>query len=136
MTSTDLAVSILSVHYMVARYPTGRPMSALCAGCEWTASFGSGDQARKAHAAHVLDVLNADDVTVVDADARLFAAATVAGDGTIQPVSGTFSTAAQAEEDLAALLGDDYYRDRHPFVATAIAPTWRPIEPAAAVGGA
>lgn len=136
MTSTDLAVSILSVHYLVAHYPTGRPMSALCAGCDWTASFGSGDQARKSHAAHVLDVLNANGVTAADADARLFAAATVAGDGTIQPVPGTFTTAAQAEEDLAALLGDDYYRDRHPFVAATLTPTWRPIEPAAAASRA
>ncbi|SIA42536.1 Uncharacterised protein [Mycobacteroides abscessus subsp. abscessus] len=64
--SNELAESVMAVHYMVPRYPTGRSMYALCAGCEWTATFPSQNEARKSHAAHVIDVLNAEDVVVIE----------------------------------------------------------------------
>lgn len=74
LVAEGLAESVLSVHYMVARYPTGRPMYALCAGCEWSDSFGSVNEARTAHARHVVDVLRSNDVEVIDA-VRVYAAA-------------------------------------------------------------
>ncbi|AOS94878.1 hypothetical protein AN480_27795 (plasmid) [Mycobacterium intracellulare subsp. chimaera] len=129
LVAEGLAESVLSVHYMVARYPTGRPMYALCAGCEWSDSFGSVNEARTAHARHVVDVLRSNDVEVIDA-VRVYAAAALNSDGEVQPVSTSFETPAQAGQDLAGLLGDDYFRDRQPFVATAIVQKWRPLEPA------
>lgn len=66
-------------------------------------------------------------VTFEDPKARVYAAATVRSDGTVEPVSNPFDTRAQAEHDLALLLGDDYYRDCRPFIATSTAPVWRPV---------
>lgn len=45
----------------------GDRMYALCAGCEWSDSFGSVNEARTAHARHVVDVLRSNDVEVIDA---------------------------------------------------------------------
>lgn len=129
MPCIELAQSVLAVHYMVPRYPADRQPYALCAGCEWTEPFSAIGAARKRHGAHVLDVLNANDIEVTEADGHVYAAAAADSDGTIRPVSRAFGTRSEAEDDLATLRGDDYYRDRQPFVATAIAQTWRPIEP-------
>ncbi|TDH17988.1 hypothetical protein [Mycobacteroides franklinii] len=68
--SNDIPESIMSVHYMLPKYPPGRSMYALCAGCEWTDIFPSQNDARKSHAAHVIDVLNANDITVVEMPGR------------------------------------------------------------------
>lgn len=66
-------------------------------------------------------------VTFEDPNARVYAPATVRSDGTVEPVTNPFGTRAEAEQELAGLLGDDYYRDRRPFIATAIAPAWRAV---------
>lgn len=58
----------------------------------------------------------------------LYAAAAVAdADGMVHPVSAPFPTAAEAEQELATLLGDDYYRDRRPFIATTPRQLWNPV---------
>ncbi|WP_131823274.1 hypothetical protein [Mycobacteroides chelonae] len=124
----EITQSVLAVHYMVARYPANQSMYALCAGCEWTNSFASPGEARKEHAAHVLEILNDNDIEVIEADGRVYAAAAVEDTGTVCPISRTFGTQTEAEQDLAVLLGDDYYKDRQPFIAAAPSQTWRPIE--------
>lgn len=88
---------------------------------------------RQASGGHVLDaaqlaqVLVERGVTLVD-QGRVYAAATVCDDGTVAPVSDSFATRTEAEHDLAVLLGDDYYRDRQPFIATSVLPAWRPVD--------
>ncbi|WP_131722473.1 hypothetical protein [Mycolicibacterium conceptionense] len=67
-------------------------------------------------------------VTIEVAGSRVYAPAALRGDGTIEPVSNSFSTLDLAEQELAGLLGDDYYRDCRPFVATSVAQVWRPVE--------
>lgn len=67
-------------------------------------------------------------VTLVDQGPRVYAAATVRNDGTVAPISDSFDTRTEAEHNLAVLLGDDYYRDRRPFVATSVLPAWRPVD--------
>lgn len=78
-------------------------------------------------AAALAEALVARGVTLEDAKARVYAAATVRSDGTVEPVSNPFDTQAEAEHDLALLLGNDYYRDYRPFIATSTAPVWRPV---------
>lgn len=88
---------------------------------------------RQASGEHVLDaaqlaqVLVERGVTLVD-QGRVYAAATVCDDGTVAPVSDSFATRTEAEHELAVLLGDDYYRDRRPFIATSVLPEWRPVD--------
>lgn len=67
-------------------------------------------------------------VTFEDSGSRVYAAATVRRDGTVEPVSNPFGTRDEAEQELAGLLGDDYYRDCRPFIATSVAPVWRPVD--------
>lgn len=57
---------------------------------------------------------------------RVYAAATVRSDGTVEPVSDLLPTRAAAE--LAGLLGYDYYRACSPFIATSVAQVWRPVD--------
>ena len=78
-------------------------------------------------AAQLAEALVERGVTIADPASRVFAAATFDSTGTIVPLSNSFPTQAEAQEDLAALLGDDYYRDQRPFIATAIAALWRPV---------
>lgn len=58
----------------------------------------------------------------------VYAAATVRADGTVEPVSNPLPTRVAAEQELAGLLGDDYYRDCSPFIATSVAQIWRPVD--------
>lgn len=67
-------------------------------------------------------------VTLNGFGARRYAAATELEDGTVQPISSAFNTLGEAERDLAVLLGDDYYRDRRPFIAAGTEPTWRRVD--------
>ncbi|QFS94623.1 hypothetical protein FIV07_28010 (plasmid) [Mycobacterium sp. THAF192] len=67
-------------------------------------------------------------VTIETPGTRVYAPATVGSNGTIEPVSNSFSTRAEADQELAALLGDDYYRDRRPFIAASVTQVWRPVE--------
>jgi len=78
-------------------------------------------------AAQLAEALVERGVTMADQTSRVFAAATVDSAGTIVPLSNSFPTQAEAQEDLAVLLGDDYYRDQRPFIATAIPPRWRTV---------
>ncbi len=59
---------------------------------------------------------------------RVYAAATVRSDGTVEPVSDLLPTRAAAEQELTGLLGDDYYRACSPFIATSVAQVWRPVD--------
>ena len=64
--ASDLAISILSVHYLVPKYLTGAPgLLGNCAGCQWCGRFGSPKDARAAHGAHVLDELRSNGCHVV-----------------------------------------------------------------------
>lgn len=81
-------------------------------------------------AAALAEALIARGVTVSSPTSRVYAAATLLSDGTVEPISASFSTLAEAEQDLAILRGDDYYRDRRPFIATSQVPHWRPVEAA------
>lgn len=81
-------------------------------------------------AAQLAEALMQHGVTIAGPAEQQYAAAISRGDGTVEPVSSPFATRAEAEHDLAVLLGDDYYRDRRPFVATATKQTWTPLEPA------
>jgi hypothetical protein len=56
----------------------------------------------------------------------VFAVATRLGDGSIRALSKSFASRGEAEQELAVLLGDDYYRDQRPFVATSWKPQWFP----------
>ncbi len=56
----------------------------------------------------------------------VFAVATRLGDGSIRALSKSFGTRGEAEHELAVLMGDDYYRDQRPFVATSWKPQWFP----------
>lgn len=67
-------------------------------------------------------------VTIEDLGSRVYAPAAFRSDGAIEPVTNSFSTRSQAEQELAGLLGDDYYRDRQPFLATSVAQIWRPVD--------
>lgn len=78
-------------------------------------------------AAQLAEALVERGVTMADPTAHVFAAATVDSAGAIVPLSNSFPTQAEAQEDLAVLLGDDYYRDQRPFIATSIPPLWRPL---------
>lgn len=64
-------------------------------------------------------------------DRKVYAPATLRSDGTVEPVTNPLDTQAKAEQELAGLLGDDYYRDQRLFIATSIAPVWRAVEPTA-----
>lgn len=81
-------------------------------------------------AAQLAEALIQHGVTIAGQTEQQYAAAVSRDNGTVEPVSSTFGTRAEAEHDLAVLLGDDYYRDRRPFVATAAKQTWTPLEPA------
>lgn len=63
-----------------------------------------------------------------DPGLRVYAAATVRADGTVEPVSNPLPTRDAAEQELAGLLGDDYYRDCRPFIATSVTQIWRPVD--------
>lgn len=67
-------------------------------------------------------------VTFKNHKVRVYAPATVRSDGTVEPVTNPFDTPAEAERELAGLLGDDYYRDQRPFIATSDAPVWRAVD--------
>lgn len=45
-----------------------------------------------------------------------YAMVTRLGDGTLSAMSKACETAGEAERELAWMLGDDFYRDRHPFI--------------------
>lgn len=78
-------------------------------------------------AAALAEALVEHGVRFEDPQLRVYAPATMLRDGTVEPVTNPFNTRAEAEEELAGLLGDDYYRDRRPFIATSIAPVWRAV---------
>lgn len=59
---------------------------------------------------------------------RVYAVATTLPDRTTRPLSTTFPTPGAAAQELAAMLGDDYYRDQQPFIATTVEPQWVPID--------
>ncbi|CAN3132292.1 hypothetical protein ACNUDN_30655 [Mycobacterium sp. smrl_JER01] len=88
------------------------------------------DGAHRLGAAELAEALVSRGVTITDPAEQLYATAVDAGDGTVQPVSTPSRTSTEAEDDLATLLGDDYYRDRRPFIATAPRQIWSPIAPA------
>lgn len=64
--ATSLAQSILSVHTMVRRNEPHAPGYTLCAGCEWTRSIDSLQQAHHEHATHVLEVIASNSIALVD----------------------------------------------------------------------
>lgn len=64
-------------------------------------------------------------VTVkAQAERRAYAVATRLRDGSTRALSTTFATPGEAARELAVLLGDDYYRDQNPFVATTVQSPW------------
>lgn len=83
-------------------------------------------------AAQLAEALIERGVTMSSTPARVYAAATSLSDGTVEPVSTSFTTRAEAEHDLAILSGDDYYCDRRPFIATSVVPHWHPVDTASA----
>lgn len=83
-------------------------------------------------AAQLAEALIQRGVAVATPAEQQYAAAVLSSNGTVEPVSSTFEMRAEAERDLAVLLGDDYYRDRQPFLATAMKQTWTLLEPTTA----
>lgn len=83
-------------------------------------------------AAELAEALAERGVTMSSPPSRVYAAATLLSDGTVEPVSTSFTTRAEAEHDLAILRGDDYYRDRRPFIATSVVQHWHPVDTASA----
>lgn len=61
-------------------------------------------------------------------ESRTYAVATRLRDGCTRVLSTTFPTPADAARELAVMLGDDYYRDQHPFVATTVESPWVPVD--------
>lgn len=59
---------------------------------------------------------------------RFYAVAVKGADGVIQEVSGSFATFEEASRELSQLLGDDFYRDRDPFVATRLEEPWTLVQ--------
>lgn len=57
----------------------------------------------------------------------IFAVATRLTDGRIRALSKHCATRAEAERELSALLGDDYYRDQCPFIAAGWETQWLPL---------
>lgn len=56
-----------------------------------------------------------------------YAVVTGLGDGTLSPMSKACETTGEAERELAWMLGDDLYRDRHPFIGVRRkVPPWMP----------
>lgn len=78
-------------------------------------------------AAELAEALVERGVRISDPDRCVYAVATVCRDGTIEPVSNSFGTEAEAQQDLAVLCGDDYYRDREPFIASSSAQVWQRV---------
>jgi hypothetical protein len=67
---------------------------------------------------------------------RTYAVATKLRDGTTRALSTTFPTPGEAAHELAVMLGDDYYRDQHPSIATTVESPWVPVdEPALTATG-
>lgn len=68
----ELMIGIIAVHCMSPKYLTGAPgLTGSCAGCQWCGRFSSPNEARRAHAAHVLDELRSNGCDVVDLVALL-----------------------------------------------------------------
>lgn len=67
-----LMAGIIAVHYMIPKYLAGTPgLAGICAGCQWCGRFGSVNDARRAHAGHVLDELRSNGCDIVDRGAVL-----------------------------------------------------------------
>ncbi len=62
------------------------------------------------------------------AERRAYAVAARHRDGNTRALSQSFATLGEAAHELAWMRGDDYYRHRHPFVATCVEAPWVPVD--------
>lgn len=87
------------------------------------------DGRHKLGAAALAEALVDRGVTIkTQAERRTYSVAARHRDGNTRALSQSFATLSEAAHELARMRGDDYYRDRHPFVATCVESPWVPVD--------